>query len=728
MGTRIGKHCRSLLAASLVVGGAIGTSVVGGSPPASATSVVHGNAHGGGASSAASPARRIGRTPSVGAGAVSQGALADTTAIHADVELQPPDPSALASFATAVSTPGNPLYRHYITPSQFTRQFGPTTAAVSAVEKQLTARGLTVGRISANHLTLPVSGPAANFERAFSTGFERYRLAGGRSAYANTEAPLLPGTVAGNVQGVIGLDDLTVPKPLGLQRATTPRPAKVSPHVVTGGPQPCSTAVSLEDEYGGVYTADQIASAYNFSGLYQDGDEGAGITVGLFELEPDSPSDISAYQSCYGTSATVTYTEEDGGAGTGAGQGEAALDIEGIISLAPEASIDVFQAPNTDAGVIDDYTGMVDDPSINVVSTSWGLCEVESDSPTISAEGTLFEQAATEGQSVFAAAGDDGSTGCMEHSLGVDDPSSQPYVTSVGGTSMTSITGPVQTVWNDSDVNVGAGGGGVSSLYPMPSYQSGAPASLSVINANSSGGPCGAPTGAYCREVPDVSASADPYYGYLVYWDGGWIQIGGTSAAAPLWAAFTALTDDSSTCDGTSIGFANPVLYDAAAADYSTNFDDITSGNNDYTPDGYSGGLYPAGTAYDMASGLGTPNGASLPAALCSAAGLGGFRVTTSTLPSATPGTAYGPVTLQETGAGTSVSPYVTSIKWKKVTLPKGLTLSSAGVLSGTLNKKVAAGPSSVTVQVTETVTTLNGKRKAKTVTTVGATIPLTIT
>jgi hypothetical protein len=105
-----------------------------------------------------------------------------------------------------------------------------------------------------------------------------------------------------------------------------------------------------------------------------------------------------------------------------------------------------------------------------------------------------------------------------------------------------------------------------------------------------------------------------------------------------------------------------------------------------------------------------------------------GFRITTSSLRSATPGAAYGPVTLQEAGAGTSTSPYVTTYRWKKVTLPNGLKLSSVGVLSGTPNAKLPAGPSSVTVQVTETVTTLNGKKKVKTMTPVQATIPLTIT
>ncbi len=104
------------------------------------------------------------------------------------------------------------------------------------------------------------------------------------------------------------------------------------------------------------------------------------------------------------------------------------------------------------------------------------------------------------------------------------------------------------------------------------------------------------------------------------------------------------------------------------------------------------------------------------------------FAVATTALPDATPGTSYGPVTLNAEGVGTSTNPYATTLKWKKVTLPKGLKLSSAGVLSGTPNKKLMAGPSSVTVQVTETVTTLNGKKKVKTPTTAQATIPLTIT
>jgi hypothetical protein len=571
-----------------------------------------------GAASPASAAKRMGQAPHVAAGAANLGALPATTALHADVELSPRDPAGLSSYATAVSTPGNALYKQYITPSQFTNRFGPTPAAVSAVEKQLAASGLTVGKISTNNLTLPVTGSASTFGNAFSTGFTRYRLADQRIAYDNTAAPLIPGTIAGYVQGVIGLDDLTQPEAVGLEPAEAPRSTTASPHVVTGGPQPCASAVTDGTTFNAL-TADQVASAYSLSSLYEANDEGAGDTVGLLELEPNSTNDIATFQTCYGTSAPVTYTEVDGGSGTGPGEGEAALDIEGIIDLAPKAAIDVFQAPNTFPALVDDYTSMVDDSRVNVISTSWGDCEAEEDPTVISAEGTLFQQSATEGQSVYAASGDAGSSGCGDSGLEVDDPGSQPFVTSVGGTTLRSIAGPVQTVWNDSfeGGKRGAGGGGISELHAMPAYQSGAPAALNVVNASSSGSQCGAATG-LCREVPDVSASADEDHGgYVVFYDGDWTAFGGTSAAAPTWAAFTALTNASSTCQGIGVGFANPALYDAAAANYSANFDDITSGNNDYTADGYTGGLYPSGPAYDMASGLGTMNGGPLAAKLC---------------------------------------------------------------------------------------------------------------
>ncbi|MHB1891566.1 MAG: hypothetical protein ACYCUF_11895, partial [Acidimicrobiales bacterium] len=196
----------------------------------------------------------------------------------------------------------------------------------------------------------------------------------------------------------------------------------------------------------------------------------------------------------------------------------------------------------------------------------------------------------------------------MPIGLAVDDPASQPFVTAVGGTSLTSLgPPPVQSAWNNGVASGGgAGGGGISSIWQMPSWQKG----TGVVNQYSSGSPCGAPSGSYCREVPDVSASADPNHGDVIYYQGAWQVIGGTSEAAPLWAALVAVANEG--CSS-STGFANPALY-AHASD----LQGVTMGNNDYT--GTNGGLYPATAGYNLATGLGTPTAAIFaPGALCPA-------------------------------------------------------------------------------------------------------------
>jgi hypothetical protein len=429
-------------------------------------------------------------------------------------------------------------------------------------------------------------------------------------------------------KALVGLDDLHLARPLGVPTAPRQSSAALAPQVVTGGPQACTAATTAAGNYGS-YTADQIASAYRFSGLYGAGDLGAHQGVAIYELAPNANnSDITAYQSCYGTSASVAYTPVDGGAGaTGTGGGlESTLDIEGVIGLAPQASIDVYQGPNNGAsGPYDTYSAIVNADAQKVISTSWGLCEADDGgSAAVAAENTLFQQAAAQGQGIFAATGDTGSEACSPGAgpttLAVNDPASQPYVTGVGGTSLTSAgPPPTETVWNNA---AGAGGGGISANWAMPGYQSGAPGGLHVINASSSGAPCSAAGGSYCREVPDVSASSDPNTGYVVYYTGGatgvtgWQGgIGGTSAAAPLWAALMAVIDSDPSCSA-PIGFANPALYRiAGGSSYANAFQDVTTGGNDYT--GTNNGLYPAGVDYDMASGLGTPDAAGLAAQLC---------------------------------------------------------------------------------------------------------------
>jgi hypothetical protein len=450
---------------------------------------------------------------------------------------------------------------------------------------------------------------------------------------------------------------------------------------------------------GTSFTADQLASAYGFSGLYGAGDQGAGQTMGIYELEGNFPNDITAFQSCYATSASVTYRQIDGGPPTpqaGTDGIESELDIENVVGLAPAAHVIVYQGPNSTSGAYDTYSAMITQAvnRPNVISTSWGICEAQGSSGA-SAESTLFQEAAAQGQTIVAAAGDNGSTDCGTSSLAVDDPGSQPFVTSVGGTKLTSLgPPPSETVWNGDCSSACGGGGGISTLWPMPAYQWNAPSVLNVINSSSSGSPCSAASGHYCREVPDVSGAADPSTGYVINYGGSWGRIGGTSGAAPLWAALIALANASSTCASKPIGFLNPALYGAAGSGYASAFNDVTSGNNDIT--GAPGNLFTAGSGYDMASGLGTPKGTALAAALCGATPTPTPTPTPPPTPPPPPTTQPVPVTLVTPGneigrVGAPARLQITAsasgetLTYLAAGLPAGLAIDRAtGVISGT--------------------------------------------
>jgi subtilase family serine protease len=481
------------------------------------------------------------------------------------IALAPRDAAALAGYAQAVTTPGSRQYHHFLTVAEFSHRFGRTGAQLHALRKRLAAHGLHAGRVAANGLTLPVTGPA----RA-------------------DVAAALPRAV---VQGVIGSAGAAPTASVILHRSRLRAGGPTSDVDATGAAVPCSGAAQLAQS-AGAHTADQIAAAYGLDALHAAGDEGRGVTVALYELEPFSPADIAAYQACYGTATPVTTTLVDGGSGSGAGSGEAAMDIEGVIGLAPQASIEVYEGPSSHTGAYDTYSRIVADDTAQVISTSWGLCEQLEGAAPAAAENTLFQEAAIQGQTVVAASGDEGSDDCGIGIRSVDDPASQPWVTGVGGT-----TDPgADSVWNDA---LGAGGGGVSRLWSRPGYQNADAVSFSGRGCQGT---------SVCREVPDVSADADPAGGYVAVYDGGWATVGGTSVAAPTLAAYAALAEASPACGGHRIGFLNPLLYRAPAAAMR----DVTLGGNS---SGHVAG-FAAAPGYDMASGLGTPT-AALGAALC---------------------------------------------------------------------------------------------------------------
>jgi kumamolisin len=481
-------------------------------------------------------------------GAAVTGQVAETQRIPLAISLAPRDEAGLQTFINQVSDPRSPRYGHYLTTAQYAQQFGPSQAEVNQVSTYLRAQGLSIDSVSPSHLVIDAHGTAGDVERAFDTTLSTYRdNATQRPYYANAAAPTLPAGIAASVVDVAGLSTRT-------QRV---QHAQVQPR---NGP-------------GGGYTPAQIKGGYDVNSLASAGITGSGQKVALLEFDGFQQSNISTYDSHYSLAATTPVVQKvDGGSGAlGDGQVEVELDIEVVQALAPKAAITVFEGPNSDAGEVDTYQAIVNS-GITVTSSSWGEAETERTSANIQAVDHVFQQGAAEGESVFAASGDSGSDDAGDGGQSVDYPASDPYVTGTGGTTLTVTSGNAwskETAWSD-------GGGGVSSVFAQPSYQSG---------VTGTGGK---------RGVPDVAALANPSPGVSIYSQGQWGQVGGTSAAAPDWAGFAALYNQDAAAKGKpGLGWANPLLYQISASA----LHDITSGSN---------GAYKAGKGYDLVTGRGS--------------------------------------------------------------------------------------------------------------------------
>ncbi len=601
----------------------------------------------------------VGARAEIPLGANRIGAVAATARETGMVVMRPRDESALQQLIAAVTSKRSPLFHHYLAPGQFAGRFGPTKATFDAIKAQLSRDGLRVTGVARDGLLVNFTGSAAAVERAFGTGLSRYRLADGSIGQATTSAITLPSSVAGSVAAVVGLDNLVHAHPAFTRgpasaRGHFPRAVRGNfPHP-PGSPTPCRDARNAAITMGGL-TDDQIANAYGAFGLYGAADLGAGQHIAVYELESFARSDVNTFDTCFfGATAAgqmagrLSVIPVDGGLPAGPGNGEAALDVQDVSGMAPGANIDVYTAPNTTFGGIDEYAAIVNADRDQIVTSSWGLCEqaVQLGEPGIQqTESLLFQQAAAQGQSVFVAAGDTGSDDCNafrnpvppadQNPVSVDDPGSQPNAVSVGGTTIDNAATqpPQEHVWNDG-ANWGAGGGGLSQSWAMPSWQQSAlgpgmplPGGSDYSNANAveqrfgyaqnfcQSAISGASASTPCRATPDVSAQADEFTGAVTIFMApfGWFTIGGTSSAAPIWAGLLALVNSSPSCaahlaTAKGVGFVNPLLYGVAsnpAADQAS-FNDITSGNNDNY--GLNNGLvFPARTGYDLATGLGTP-------------------------------------------------------------------------------------------------------------------------
>lgn len=449
---------------------------------------------------------------------------------------------------------------------RFSEQHGATEASIAAIEAFAAEHHLAVAEVNSAARTIVLRGQAANVADAFQVDLEMRKV--GDSLLRTREGQIkIPAFLADHVTAVLGIDD---------------RPAAASYHTI----QPRAAAPVA-------YTTRQLTQIYNFPAS-----TGKNQTIALIELGGGyKNTDLKHYWTKLGLPNVSVSAVSVGGAqnaptGDASGpDGEVVLDIEVAGAVAPGARIVVYFAPNTDAGFLAAVNAAIHDRSRkpSVISISWGMAENNWTAQAMDAFNAAFHDAALLGISVCVASGDNGSTdGESDGKNHADFPASSPWVLACGGTSLLASNGKIQseTVWNDGTEG-GATGGGISSHFTKPAYQSGYDIAPPTGTANTSG-----------RGVPDISAVADPATGYTVLVDGTEMVVGGTSAVAPLWAGLIALMNEQL---GKNLGWFHPALYGTVAQHKALN--DITSGNN---------GGFSAGKSWDACTGLGSPNGKAI--------------------------------------------------------------------------------------------------------------------
>ena len=527
------------------------------------------------------------------------GRMAATNELWLAIGLPLRDLAGLEQFVAQVSDPASPNFRHYLTREELTARFGPTEQDYEAVKNFARSNGLAIVVTHGNRLLLDVTGPVAAVEKAFHITLRTYRHpTEARDFFAPDTEPMVD--VALPIVDIEGLSDFSLP---------------LSKWKKNNGVHTSSKRGSAPDGSGDIFGND-------FRNAYVPGTTltGAGQSVGLMEFSAFYTNDIFNYANLAGNGRTNIIIEPvliDGYAGIpSGGEGEVELDIEMAMAMAPGLDrIVCFEAGGV--GKHNDVLNtMLAYSNILNLSCSWGW-----DGPSNTTDAIFMSMDAV-GQTFFNASGDWGAFTTGSNSVnGVDNPnsdtanapSSNPYITQVGGTTLTmngaGATWASEAVWNwgvDSSGDYfgsssGASSGGISSYYTIPSWQT------NVSNMTGRGG------SASFRNIPDVAACANNIY--EIYDNGkntnDFDGNAGTSAAAPLWAGFMALVNQQLTTNGQpSAGFINPALYAiSAGSNYLSCFHDVTSGSNSWVS---SPKLFYATNGYDLCTGLGTMNGTNL--------------------------------------------------------------------------------------------------------------------
>lgn len=547
---------------------------------------------------------------------LDMGMATSSQPVHVTLLLKLRNEAALQDYIRQTVTPGSAHYQQFLSTSDFASKYGASDADIARVLAYLQQHGLD-GKVLDSHMAIETSGTLAQFGTLFQTPIHDYvSKRSGRHFHRPSKTPQMPSALAGTVIFASGLSNerqflshrIRAPQLPAAQQALTLKALGQG----TGGGNPTASGQP------GSYTVGDVADFYNINPLYQHGITGKGATVAIVTLSNFYPADAQAYWNAIGLATKanrITQVHVDGGGAIDGGSGETSLDVEQAGGIAPNANILVYDAPNAGNGFIDALAQAVSDNKADSISTSWGSPEIynfaalnvngasvtdTTDVGNLRAFHQILMEAAVQGQSVFAAAGDSGAydtvrglgtgTGPGQYSapLTVDSPASDPYITAAGGTTtpvkFTSSTGATlsidqESVWGWDYLEFfgipraalfsSGGGGGVSVYWRQPFYQwftqgtqrsqkkqslvyndpSAGPTTLLKLPANFGG-----------RNVPDISLNADPETGYIVVSsaDGGVISEGGTSFVAPQLNGISALLTQST---GHRVGFWNPQMY-----------------------------------------------------------------------------------------------------------------------------------------------------------------------
>ena len=489
------------------------------------------------------------------------GAAGRETNVSLNLELKPRNTAVLAALLKSGKT---------VTPAEYSAQFGPDPALTRAALAYLRNASLNATWPAGSSL-IRADGTAPAVDGLLSIDIERYRLPNGTTFYASGSVPTLAPPLAAIVKGVTGLENY---------RRT--RNYAVKP--------------------GGLRPVDVLAF-YNLRPLKTRGLDGSGETILFPEIEtiPQANlNDLNKFASEFGLPPfdnLLTIKHASNWGTPEAPQGEAILDLEIAHEVAPNAKLVVYSAGPQPTFLDRAFDQMVTDNLGSIISESLGVCEADTSSGQRALYSGIEDRAVAQGMTHFVASGDNGAYTCGETQGPVDSfPATLPSVTAVGGTTVFESTTGVyfkETAWG-SPIDQTGTGGGPSQVYPLPSWQK------SVEDANGHG----------FRQVPDVAADADPITGFHIVFDNQDTQVGGTSAATPLWAATIALINQDLKAKGLRrVGFANPAIYwmgENQSKLPSPPFHDVTIGNNL---------AYPSATGWDFGTGWGSMDGAAIEAA-----------------------------------------------------------------------------------------------------------------